>query len=140
MVNHFSKHFVLIKFNIIDKLVLFLSFGFHAYLFSWVLYDEKLQSILFLLLKWIECFLYARYFMNLAKCKIECESKLCLFKWLYKHSFSYFTNPSSVEWYVRFSHNVPRYPASQPVRHVPLLCKHWFTSRQCPHVSTQSLP
>lgn len=42
--------------------------------------------------------------------------------------------------YSRVLHKSPWYPSLQSAKHVPLVFKHWLTSRQFPHVSLHSRP
>lgn len=42
--------------------------------------------------------------------------------------------------YLPILHKSPLKPASHPVKHVPLVLEHWFTSRHWPQVSLHPIP
>ena len=42
--------------------------------------------------------------------------------------------------YLPVVHKSPKYPESQPIKHVPFVCKQLLPLLQCPHVLLQSLP
>lgn len=50
------------------------------------------------------------------------------------------TDSDMSEWYLLYLHKSPCKPATHPVKHVPLILEHCFTSRHCPHVSLQLAP